>query len=57
MRDKDSNYNSITGWSITYRLVPVTNVQDELAKLEQLDEVTDLSQAKQELDRIFNKAN
>jgi hypothetical protein len=56
MRDKNTNYNSITGWHITYRLVPVTSAEDELAQLEALDDVTDVSLAKQELDRIFGQA-
>lgn len=56
MKDKNTNYNSITGWHITYRLVPLTSAEDELAQLAALDDVTDVSQAAQELQRIFNQA-
>jgi hypothetical protein len=56
MTDKNTNYNSITGWHITYRLVPVTSAEHELTQLEALDDVTDVSLAKQELERIFGRA-
>lgn len=55
MHDKNgnSNYNTITGFHITFRMVPDQQTNTELAQWEQLDDITDVTQAARELDRIF----